>query len=268
MLRVIEPTTSVTTGAAPLRFVTAAEQPMLAKVLARCPNFEERFTRMAHPLPTRLGQHVGQVALSLAKLGQQLEQLDLDAIAPEVRGHVARRQLAFIGGRLCAELSMIQLGSQPQRIGRGTAGEPTWPDAWIGSIAHNDDFALAVVAPSAAHVSIGVDTEHIVDRASFDAVGSICLSPAENSAVREAQDPCLAATLMFSAKEAYYKAGYPRVRRYVDFLDMQIDSIDFLQGTFDISPSVPAAPLARGLTATSGVFAVRDHCLTTWICLR
>uniref|UniRef100_UPI0026F03213 4'-phosphopantetheinyl transferase family protein n=1 Tax=Lonsdalea britannica TaxID=1082704 RepID=UPI0026F03213 len=72
-------------------------------------------------------------------------------------------------------------------------------------------------------------------------------------------------TLAFSAKESLYKALYPQVKHYFDFLDVKLVTLDNVRHTFtlellcDLSPDFP-----RG-RRFSGTYQLREQDVITFI---
>lgn len=104
---------------------------------------------------------------------------------------------------------------------RGYAGEPVWPNGYVGSISHCRSLAIAVVASSVSPITqIGVDVEEAepLDPSLWD---SIC-TPGEMRWLRDQTTPSLWAKVLFSIKEAAFKAHYPLIRRAFDFQDFEV----------------------------------------------
>jgi 4'-phosphopantetheinyl transferase EntD len=78
----------------------------------------------------------------------------------------------------------------------GTDRAPVLPPTWVGSLAHDDVFAVAAVTDHADVAALGVDVEP-VGRVTGD-VATVVLAPGEE----------LDATLAFVLKEAAYKAWH------------------------------------------------------------
>lgn len=142
---------------------------------------------------------------------------------------VPNRKWTFLAGRLCAEWAIRRQRpeSSPVWIGRGEHGEPIWPPSCIGSVTHTNRAAHAAVAvPIPSNLlGIGIDSETVVDQPSLDAIMSECFSVTERELILLQNAPKLAATIMFSAKESFYKAVFGTVKRFVEFHEATIESI-------------------------------------------
>ena len=123
-----------------------------------------------------------------------------------VEKSVQKRQREFALGRACARNALQKLGHGGAVIGRAANGAPLWPQGITGSITHTRDYAAAVVGEARHFSGIGVDAERVggvtpdlwprlFDDAERDHL--MGLGEADRGRV---------ATLLFSAKEACYKA--------------------------------------------------------------
>ena len=107
---------------------------------------------------------------------------------------MARRLIAALGGPPDAP------------IGRDPAGCPVWPAGFAGSISHTSGFTAVLVARTAG--AVGIDLERVgrIDAALWPSV----FTPVEMLSLRTQREHALAATVLFSAKEAVQKAAYAR----------------------------------------------------------
>ena len=128
-------------------------------------------------------------------------------IHPNEDIHVARsaprRRRDFALGRACARAALARLGHGEAVIAKGENGAPVWPSGVAGSITHTANYAAALVGESSRFAGIGIDAER-----SGGVTRDLWLrlfSEAEQRILGTHPDPLLAATLLFSAKEASYK---------------------------------------------------------------
>jgi 4'-phosphopantetheinyl transferase EntD len=119
-----------------------------------------------------------------------------------VAGSAEKRRRDFALGRACARAALAGLGYAEAVIAKGEDGAPLWPPGITGSITHTQGYAAALVGENFA--GIGIDAERVggVGRDLWPRL----FSAAEQESLRSHPDPLLAATLLFSAKEASYKA--------------------------------------------------------------
>jgi enterobactin synthetase component D len=169
---------------------------------------------------------------------------------------VARRRLdGFVAGRLCAGQALRRLGIA-EAVAAGEAGQPLWPAGITGSITHTADVAYAAVRPG--HVALdhdhdldlGIDSEPVAAGEAREAIERLCLTPHERDALLGGVVGALDATVLFCAKEALYKAIHRRVRRYVDFTEVQAVAVDRARGEVHLRACDPAGAGAGIPSAT------------------
>lgn len=101
---------------------------------------------------------------------------------------------------------------------KAPSGAPVWPLGVVGSMAHDDEFALAAVAPAASFAGLGIDVEPSEPLA--EDVAALVKMPDD---VLDGAEESLANRLVFAAKEAVYKAVFPRDPFILGFEDVVID---------------------------------------------
>jgi 4'-phosphopantetheinyl transferase EntD len=135
-----------------------------------------------------------------------------------VRSARAARQAEFATGRSCAHRALAAIGADVDAIDRGSRQQPIWPVGVTGSISHAGGLAAAVAVRTGSTVAaLGLDVEQI--DALEPELWSDVLTPSERDRCRAARRPVAAATAVFSAKEAAFKAVYPLWSAEVSFLD-------------------------------------------------
>jgi 4'-phosphopantetheinyl transferase EntD len=181
-----------------------------------------------------------------------------------VRDAVAKRVEEFAAGRVCARAALAQLGIADAPLLRGPDRRPVWPSGVVGSITHTDRYCAAAVARSSAFLGIGIDVER-VGRLTRDVQQRIC-SPRELDRLGAMDDGARqdAATVIFSAKEAFYKSQSGLDGAMSDFLDVELR---LHEGVFVVEPR---RPLAAGLDRAgvlSGRYVVDSGLVFTGIAL-
>jgi len=139
-----------------------------------------------------------------------------------IRKCVLKRRMEFTAGRTAARMAMKKMGITSTTIPRGENNMPIWPWPLIGSISHNDNICLCVVADKTKYSSIGVDIEdlHRVQSELFPSI----FSNDEIKILDKLHDEELAfqATAGFSIKEAFFKFQYPITRQWLGFKDVEV----------------------------------------------
>jgi len=153
---------------------------------------------------------------------------DLDQLYDEeaalVAGAVESRRREFVAGRLCARRALAELGIQDFPLLASPDRAPIWPGAIVGSITHTVAAGEGYCAVAVAHrrlvAGVGLDAE---PRAALPRdLWSCVLDADEQRTAWTTSDPGVWARLVFSAKEAVYKAVYPLCGRFLDFCDVHV----------------------------------------------
>jgi len=182
---------------------------------------------------------------------------------------VPKRAREFAAGRLCARLALAELGILDFPIEVAADRQPLWPRSVVGSITHTDGFCAAVVAERQHIAAIGMDSEAAAS-VKPELWASICVADEIRwlSSLPEAQRPA-AATLVFSAKEAFYKCQYPLTKQSLGFHDarVQISSWGAQRGTFRIAPKRGVAFADHAALPMSGEYLFHEQFVTAALCL-
>jgi enterobactin synthetase component D len=169
--------------------------------------------RAALNVPATLGLFAGRTG-ELGNLGMPLPEA--------IRRASKKRQLEFAAGRYCASRALRYAGYEQEvelRVGEDKL--PDWPPGWTGSISHCNSVTIAMAGQTSAHASLGVDVEEWVDMHVASNIQSEIGLPGE-IALFQHLPLHRALTVLFSAKEALYKALYPLVRQFFDFKAVQV----------------------------------------------
>ena len=135
---------------------------------------------------------------------------------------VTKVQRASGAARIVARELMRRAGVAPLPVVKSTGGMPIWPDGIVGSLAHDATVAVAALARRADYLSVGVDIEPAEPLAS-DLLEMVA-TPTERAATHNAPfQGQLQGRLLFSIKEAVYKAAYPLDRVFLDHHDVEVD---------------------------------------------
>lgn len=120
--------------------------------------------------------------------------------------------------RHVARVLLAEMGFFGVSVLRAASGAPVWPAGVVGSLAHDDDFAVAATASATSFAGMGIDIEpaeplpaEVADILRID------------RDVLDGVDETLATRLLFAAKEAVYKAVFPRDQVILGFEDVVVD---------------------------------------------
>ena len=126
------------------------------------------------------------------------------------------RALQFATGRHVAGVALGRIGVAACEIPRH-GRLPVWPPSAVGSIAHTETLATAIVGPATAHDGLGIDIE--ARAAVSPQVAERVLTTAERAWLPAAEWR----TMVFSGKEAIYKAVYPLTGEFLGFRDVELE---------------------------------------------
>lgn len=187
-------------------------------------------------------------AVAVASTREELVEVELFPEEERSMGRaVEKRRREFVTGRACAREALERLGVEPVAIPSGEHGEPLWPSGVVGSITHCRGYRACAAARAAEVRSLGVDAE--VDEPLPAGVLEQVAFGRERAMVAEHGAGVCLDRLLFSAKEAIYKAWFPLARRWLGFEDVEL-TIDVAGGAFRARLLVPGpvlgdAPLAE-----------------------
>ncbi|WHM40060.1 4'-phosphopantetheinyl transferase superfamily protein [Streptomyces sp. BPTC-684] len=166
-------------------------------------------------------------------------------------GAIQGRRREFATGRACARSALAALGAPASGpLPRGAHGAPVWPAGTLGSITHCDGYRAAVAARTADGLALGIDAER--PRPLSERATTAIATPEELHQLRTLQRTSRGvlpwATLLFSTKEAVYKAWHPHARRPLSFRDaeVRIEPCDEARGVLTVRPTRLALPALDG----------------------
>lgn len=189
----------------------------------------------------------------------------LTAIDPEERAFVesavAKRQHEFSTGRVLARGLLSRLGYPDFPLLRADDRIPLWPAGIVGSISHAGTVCLAAAARTDDSRGIGLDLEP--DEPVDAEIERVVCRDAEHEWVAEAGEPERGRRrrIVFSVKEAVYKAFYPRTRTFWSFQDVRVE--------IDLGGERWRAflPESAGVAEADGRVALRDGWIVSAIAL-
>ncbi|MGW1178831.1 4'-phosphopantetheinyl transferase family protein [Kitasatospora sp. NPDC002543] len=140
--------------------------------------------------------------------GDPSEERLLPLEAAYIRDRSPRRRRQFATARALARQALGTLGHPPAPLLPGPGGAPRWPVGVTGSITHTDGYTAVAVAATGRLGSLGIDAEPA--RPLPRGVLRLVSGEGERGALAalpEGRAPW--DTVLFSAKEAVYKAVHP-----------------------------------------------------------
>lgn len=171
-----------------------------------------------------------------------------DSLFPVERSAIARaivtRRNEFTAGRAAARDALAQLGQPRAQIPMGEDRAPVWPTGFVGSISHTDQACVATAAHAAHAKALGIDLENF-GPLSDEVRDSFCT---KSELAQFGQPPSYAARLIFSAKEAVYKAQYAVSKTLFGYDTLRVTAASDTEITLKFAK--PVAPFQRNETMT------------------
>ena len=215
-------------------------------------------------------QHYHHSLLSCGKLIIDRIQFDVDQFddvlfhrldiecPPQIKRAVKKRKAEFFYGRLTARFATERFGFTGN-IPINTDRSPQWPKGLCGSISHCEGEAIGVALPKSDCSGVGIDIERVTEDDALFALKQMVVNAGELLRLQQYQDVYAEATLLtlvFSAKESFYKTAYPQVQRFFGFEALRFQSLntDKQQMTFTVMEYL--SPQLR-----QGLQIVIDFCL-------
>ena len=191
------------------------------------------------------------------------------ALFPGERAVIARaperRRKEFATARGCARSALARLGCPPVPVLTDRLGAPLWPGGVTGSITHCAGYRAAAVALTSDVVSLGLDAAPNAPLRNPDMLDVIARDAerARLAGLAAAAPGVCWDQLLFSAKEAVYKAWFPLTGEWLGF-DQATITIGPGQQAFSAALLVPG-PVVNGepLARFAGRWLARDGLLVT-----
>ena len=223
--------------------------------------------------PDVVGVTDGELGMDDAALLASMYPVEVEQIGAAVE----RRRVDFAGARACAREAMSRLGVPAGPVLRGGRGMPVWPPGLVGTLTHTEGLRAAALAPATRVRALGLDVERHEPLAA-GVLEAVSL-PEEAAWVRAARAEVADVAwdaLLFTAKEATYKAWFPLTHRWLGFGDARItlvpdgDDDEVVTGALRSRILIDGHAVDGGadLVEFRGRWAVRDGFVASAIVLR
>ena len=177
-------------------------------------------------MTTRDDISLTQAIRAMLPQGVGLALCDIDAPHPPlwqgeeeaIRRAIPARVREFTAGRAAARLAMADAGLPPGLVMTAQGRAPEWPAGLSGSITHTARVAAAIVARRQDWPGVGLDLEDA--RPMDHDTADLIRHPMDQ--VDPSLPAALAATLIFSAKEAAFKAQFPLTGLWIDYREVAL----------------------------------------------
>ena len=208
---------------------------------------------LAAELQRRLGSDlaVGTIPIGAA------EPPHPDEEEPMVRMRAGRRA-EFLAGRTAVRQALRALALPPLGIPMGPDRAPIWPKGVIGSIAHDERDAVAVVGHVSKHLCLGIDLEPAAP-----------LPPDVSREVLtrgEPNGPGCESRAVFAVKETVFKAVYPLIGTIWPYTAVTVQLMQ-IDETYEATLNRPAGPFPAG-TVVQGPILIRQGVILAGLALK
>lgn len=162
----------------------------------------------------------------------------------------------FITGRICCKQCLAQLDVLDFPVLQDKFGLPVFPNHIVGSISHTKSDGIAILGKKSDILGVGIDIEEI-GRIKENHLPIICTME-ELDFLHQLNnlEQQLFSTLIFSAKEAFYKLAFSISTKEFNFKDLNISvtgTNSFAARLFkDLNKAYPAESELTGLHLISG----------------
>lgn len=170
-------------------------------------------------------------------------------------GAVPARLREFSAGRHAARTALAAMGHPHKSIPMAGDRAPLWPAGTVGSITHSRTACLAATSSGASGLGLDLEDDAPLDRDLWDTI----LLPAEQEWAASQPDPGRVAKLIFSAKEAAYKAQYAASSTVFGFHALETE---FGEASFTATFLQPVGPFRKGLALPGRFTFAEGHILT------
>ena len=145
-----------------------------------------------------------------------------------IQASVVHRRTEFFFGRLSARDAIRKIDPNfDATIAIGKDRYPQWPLGIIGSITHCKGYAAALVGERDTYVGIGLDAEPLMTQQQVVELGTMIASADEMVLMQSTRLSLTEQlTVLFSAKESFYKATYPLHKTILEFHDVALVGVD------------------------------------------
>jgi len=165
---------------------------------------------------------------------------------------VVKRQAEYLAGRYMAINALKIMGRNIFDIPTGKHRSPIWSEGVVGSITHTHSTAFCAVAFIKDVQYLGIDYENWLPPDTIEQIRGSILNSNEEILLRRCKMGIEKAfTLAFSAKESLFKALYPSVGYYFDFMAAEITYVSVRSKKFELKLKQQLTPsLSVGKTYT------------------
>lgn len=132
------------------------------------------------------------------------------------------RKTSFLNGRYAAKQALKPFDLQDFSLLPNEDGAIIWPENFCGSISHTDEATIGIVSKKENFLSLGVDIENF--NRCHEKLWTMLFTQPEIDFLNKIveTEKIKTATMLFSAKEAFYKCFHPIFKCWIGFQDIEV----------------------------------------------
>lgn len=155
---------------------------------------------------------------------------------PSLNNALPLRRAEYLAGRVLARKNLAQFHIFDHQLLPDRNGIPQWPTCISGSLSHNREIAICATLSCEQASMVGIDIETLMSPEDAQLLWRHIISPQEY-AFLQAQpiDFHQMLTLVFSAKESFYKLVFPKTRIAMTFHSVKFVAFDLPSGVFSLT---------------------------------
>lgn len=176
-----------------------------------------------------------------------------------------RRKAEYIAGRFCALKILNSLDIACENISSNEDRTPIWPPNILGSITHSENYVSVSITNNSSILGIGRDSEFIFPKMTAEKVKPIIIQDDELELINGLKKEEFL-SLIYSAKESFYKAVYPSTKKPFYFDDVSILEIN--DSYFKIKAKKNLGPFFKTDQIFKGEFIFSDGLVHTGIIIK
>lgn len=180
----------------------------------------------------------------------------------DIARSVASRQAEYFAARLLARRLLDKRGISAD-VGRHQDRSPIWPAALAGSLSHSDDWAGCLLA-DAGYRYAGLDIECVVMPVLMAEIMDLVLTTDDRQLLSQAGEQQHLFTLIFSAKECFYKLAYPAYQQFFDFSALSVLQVDWSRSCLHVQANQDLLPFCCAGQQFDIHFLLSNDRVITW----
>ena len=215
-----------------------------------------------------IGEILPAGTIAVDTVGEFPETLLFAAERAVTRDAVPERRREFATVRVCAHRAQAALGLPVRPLLSGRRGEPRWPAGTVGSVTHCAGYRGVALALATHWRALGIDAEPHRPLPSGTATTVTCAAERQHLRDLAGHHPAVHwDRLLFSAKEAVFKAWSPLTGHTLDFGDARL-RFDPGRRVFTARLRMPGPEHGgRALNAFTGRWTLHSGLLLTAVAL-